>query len=226
LIKKDRLFYDLYEYCIGFSIDEASCLRVLDHAGMDDLIDRRQQWREISRQRWVTSRQKYGITLGKNQRDITEKTREDLHVLADVLLQTSCKFKLVVSVDQGYIYTNDLELIDQVDVLPQLQYKSYTQAVIHRRKNTIKLKKSPHSFRSYFRMIKMTAQQKDQLHDFLHGQRQLVRLSPALQIWMDQPFNRSQDYFFVDHSTESWLTMLALVAPGLIRKTVPIITGK
>lgn len=225
-VKKDRLFYDRFEYCIGFHLDEVSCLRVLDHEIIDDFIERRRQWSEIAQQRWVNHRQQYGTILGKTLRRITEKTQEDLHALADVLLATPFKFKLVVSVYQGYVYTNDLELIDRLDAMPQLNYKTYTQAEIHRPKNTIKLKNSLYPFRSYFRNIKLTSQQKDNLMDFLYAQRDHVRVSPALQRWIDQPFNRTQDYFFVDHTSESWLTMLSLVQPGIIRKTMHIIPAK
>lgn len=211
---------------MGFHLDEVNCLRVLDHEGIDDLIQRRRQWNEIAQQRWTNSRQNYGIILSRNLRKIDDKTQKDLHVLADVLLSTPCKFKLVVSIYQGYVYTNDLDLIDQLDAMPELTHKTYTQAVIHRPKNTVKLKNPKHEFRSYFKALKLSSQQKDHLMDFLWSQREQVRVSPALQTWIDQPFNRTQDYFFVDHATESWLTMLNLVTPGIVRKTMHIIPAK
>jgi hypothetical protein len=72
----------------------------------------------------------------------------------------------------------------------------------------------------------MTLQQKEHLQDFLFKQTENAKISPALQRWLDQPFNRVQDYFFIDHSTQSWLTMLALVNPGIVRKTMHIIPAK
>ena len=53
-----------------------------------------------------------------------------------------------------------------------------------------------------------------------------MRLAPSLVSWMDQPYLRTQDYFFVDHDSEAWPTMLALVQPGVIRKTQQIVTAK
>jgi hypothetical protein len=53
-----------------------------------------------------------------------------------------------------------------------------------------------------------------------------VRLSPALKSWISQSFNRTQDYFFVDHDSLTWLTMLSLVQPGIVRKTMHIIPAK
>ena len=103
--------------------------------------------------------------------------------------------------------------------------KSYSQAVICRPKDTIQLKEPKHEFRSYFKITKITQEQKDYLIAFLANQ-QTVRLSPALRHWTTVPFNRTQDYFFVDHDGLSWLTMLSLVRPGLIRKTMQIIQAK
>jgi len=225
-VRKDRLFYDQFEYCIGFYLEEASCLRYLDHVQIDDLIERRKQWQEIAQQRWVNNRQKHGIILQRRWRPITEKTVSNLHAAAEQLLTAADKFKLVVTMDQGYVYTNDLALIDALDAMPVLIHKSFTQAMVTRTRNTVQLKNPQHRFRSYFRVTKLTLQQKDHLMDFLYNQRGHVRVSPALQRWIDQPFNRTQDYFFVDHTTESWLTMLNLIQPGIIRKTMHIIPAK
>jgi len=225
-VRKDRLFYNQFEYCIGFCLDEASCLRYLDHGQIDALIERRRQWQEITQQRWVNGQQKHGIILRRQWRPITEKTVADLHAVAEQLLIASSKFKLVVTVNQGYVYTNDLALIDVLNAMPELTHKSLTQALVTRAKNTMQLKNPQHQFRSYFKLTKLTTIQKDQLMNFLHNQQSHVRLSPALQRWLTQSFNRTQDYFFVDHNTENWLTMLTLVQPGIIRKTMHIIPAK
>lgn len=225
-VKKDRLFYDRFEYSMGFHLEEASCLRVLDHAGIDDLIQRRRQWREIAQQRWNNGQQHHKIILSRHSREITDQTVKNLHTVADVLLTTSIEFKLVVSVNQAYVYTNDLTLIDQFDSIPELLFKTYTQARVSRPKNTVQLKNSPYKFRTYLKPLHLTAIEKDQLETFLINQQQNVRLSPALQNWIDLPFTRTQEYFFVDHESEKWLTMLSLVRPGIIRKTMHIIQTK
>ncbi len=220
------MFYDRFTYCLGFHLDEISCLRLLDHAHIDDMIERRKQWREIAQQRWVAGRQKHGIIMSRRWKDITEKTVADLHAVAEVLLTTSVDFKLVVSINQGYVYTNDTTLIDQLDCMSELTYKTYTQAQIVRPKNTIQLRDPQYQFRTYFSMCKLTAEQRHNLEEFLITQSDHVRLSPALARWINMPFNRTQDYFFVDHDAESWCTLLSLVQPGIIRKTMHIIAAK
>ena len=226
-VKKDRLYYDQFEYCLGFFLDEVSCLRVLDHDHIDRSIANRKQWREIAQQRWLNGRQKHGIGLSRQYRqEITEKTVENLHGLATALIDTDSEFKLVVSVSQGYVYTNDLGLVSQLDCRSELTNKTYTQAQVCRPKNTIQLKHPQHAYRSYLQTTKLTGQQKQQLIHFFHNQQDQVRLSPALKSWIAQSFNRTQDYFFVDHDSLAWLTMLSLVQPGIVRKTMHIITTK
>lgn len=227
-VVKDRLFYNQFEYTIGFTVDEASALRDLRHDEIELTMERRRQWVEVAQQRWNTGKKMLGKIniLGRRRKEITSDTVENLHSLAELLLTTTTDFKLVVSVNQGHVYTNDLTLIDQLDRLDFLTNKYYSQAQIDRPKNTVRLKTPRHQYRSYFKITKLTALQKDQLMDFLHNQKDFVRVSPALQRWIDQPFNRTQDYFFVDYNTSSWLTMLALVNPGLIRKTMQIIPAK
>lgn len=229
-IVKDRLFYNRFEYAIGFHLDEVSCLRELDHNHIDIMIERRRTWREIAHHR-ITGGGKSGLfgnsqsILSRRHKAITEKTISDLHDLAEILLTTTSDFKLVVSVSQAYVYTNDVALINQVSALSGVARKEYTRAIIGRPKNTIKLKNPKHQFRSYFKITKLSDEQKSYLTNFLMTQ-PTIRISPSLDGWIVSPFRRTQDYFFIDHNEMSWLTMLALVRPGLIRKTMQIISAK
>lgn len=225
-VKKDRLFYNRFEYSIGFHLNEASCLRVLDHAHIDDFIKRRRQWREIAQQRWVNGNQNHATIIGRSWKEITEKTVADLHALARLLLATSAEFKLVVSLNQGYVYSNDLKLLQDLYAMPELSHKTLTQAQITRPKNTVQLKNPRHQLRTFFKLSKISLEQKDHLEAFLKNQKEHVRLSPGLVQWLDLPFTRTQDYFFIDHDTETLLTLLSLVVPGIVRKTMHIIPGK
>jgi len=220
-IVKDRLFYDQYEFCIKFHLEEVSCLRTLDHAHIDRMIERRIAWRSVSQ-----TLQSRPVTQLSNQSNvITETTVKNLHTLADTLLTAATGFKLVVSAFTGYVYTNNLALIDNVAQLPGINNTEYSRAVVGRPKNTIQLKDPKHQWRSYFKMSKLTHEQKIQLKNFLANQPD-VRLSPGFKQWIDTKFTRTQDYFFIDYHEPLWLTMMALVQPGLIRKTLEIIPTK
>jgi hypothetical protein len=211
---------------MAFVMDEVSCLRTLDHDQIDIMLAQRREWREIAQHRLSNHGQ---ILTGTPppilHKDITDHTVRDLHALAELLLTTRSDYKLVVSINQAHVYTNDLTLIDLLDQLLGISHREYSQSQINRPANTIRLKNPKHKFRSYFKTTKLSAQQKLNLDNFLINQRQSSRPSPSLTTWIKGPWLRTQDYFFVDYNSESWLTMLALTCPGLIRKTNEIISG-
>jgi hypothetical protein len=192
------------------------------------MIDRRKTWQEIAQQRWVATGKSgvHTILAHRGRNVITDEVEQHLHDLAEMLISSGVDYKLVVSVDFGWLYTNDIELIDQLRQQKMLSNKIYTEAIVDRPKNTIRLKNPKHQHRSYFKLTKITEQQKINLVNFLTNQHEAVRCSPALVGWIKTPFHRTQDYFFVDHQDMTWLTMLALVHPGLIRKTLQIIAAK
>ena len=224
-IVKDRLFYDLYQYSISFHLDEVSCLRELNHQYIDIIIARRRQWREISLQRWTNAVQSNKNIITRRAKDITDENVANLHTLADVLLRSRVDFKLVTSVSTAWVYTNDLHLLENLTDLEFLMQKTYSESVVDRPKNTIKLKNPKHKYRSYLKCVKLTDEEKTHLCNFFANQQGHARISPALLKWMSERWHRTQDYFFIDHNDESWLVMLSLIKPSMIRKTVNLIAA-
>jgi hypothetical protein len=216
------LFYDRFQYSISFYLEEATCLRELDHEYIDTMIRRRIHYRDISQQSWLNGKQSI---MSRRWKDITNETVANLHAVADVVIDCKADFKLVTSLNTVWIYTNNQSLIKKIDQLGFLKHKSCTEAVINRPKNTIRLKNPQHTNRSYLKISKLTAEQKTQLINFFVNQQEHIRVSPGLSAWCDSAFHRTQDYYFIDHDGESWLVMLSLIHPGLIRKTVELIPG-
>ena len=213
----DRLFYDHWQYCIKFRLEEVSCLRdSLDPEKIDALLTRREVWRERVRQRWPQN------NFVRPHEPITTTTREILYAFADFLKLSTVPYKMVISVNHCWIYSNDVIFLERIERLPFVNCAKFTESKIVRPRNTVVLKNPNHSYRSYFRTTKLMGDEKERILAFLQGQKD-VRVSPALTEWMATPFNRTQDYFFVDYNAESWLTMLGLVRPGLIRRTVQIV---
>ena len=221
-VVKDRLFYDRFQYSISFYLEEATCLRELDHEYINTMITRRIHYRDISQQSWLNGKQSI---MARRWKDITNETVANLHAVADVVIDSKVDFKLVTSLNTVWIYTNNQTLINKIDQLGFLKHKSYTEAVIDRPKNTIRLKNPQHTNRSYLKISKLTPEQKTQLINFFNNQTEHIRVSPGLAVWCDSAFHRTQDYYFIDHNGESWLVMLSLIHPGLIRKTVDLIRG-
>jgi hypothetical protein len=169
-------------------------------------------WRDRVRTRWPQN------NFVRGHDAITDTTREILYAFADFLQQVTDPYKMVISVNQCWIYSNNPNLLERIDRLPFVNHSKLTQSVIVRARNTVALKNPRHEYRSYFRNAKLTLEEKDRLLNFFNNQSN-IRISPALQQWIAEPFNRTQDYFFVDYNNVAWLTMLSLVRPGLIRKT-------
>jgi hypothetical protein len=216
-VASDRLFYDHWQYCIKFRLEEVNCLRYsLEAEDIDALLTRREVWRDRVRQRWPQN------NFVRPHEPITDTTREILYAFADFLKLSTVPYKMVISVNQCWIYSNDTIFLERIERLPFVNSAKFTESKIVRPRNTVAVKHPHHCYRSYFRATKLTTDEKDRILSFLQGQDE-VRISPALSEWIASPFNRTQDYFFVDYDSETWLTMLALVRPGLIRKTVKIV---
>lgn len=225
-VNKDRLYYDQFRYCLGFSLSEVTALRSLDHDEIDSTIERRKAWRQSSQKRWASNRPKFVPAIRHNFPEITDQVVQNLHALADLLTATTAEFKLVISVNRAWIYSNNLKFLNQLDALECLADKHYSQAQVSRPKNTIQLKKSKFAYRSYFRFGKLTPQQVSNLVGFFENHQEHIRISPALLEWTAMPSTRFQDYFFIDHDSASWITMISLIHPGLVRKTLDIVCAK
>lgn len=223
-VVKDRLYYDRWQYSIKFYIEEASALRDLDHGMIDNIIEARRKWRQIRHQRWQNKSSILASVLSKPE--IDDNCVKNLHDLADVLIKSKYEFKSVVSFNTMWVYSNDVPLLAEIGKLPYLSDHEFAKAVVSRPRDTVVLKNPTHTHRSYFKHSKLTALEKQQLSNFLKNNQSTVRISPGMLPWLDSGFLRTQDYFFVDYSEPTWLTMLNLVRPGLIRKTLQIQQAK
>jgi hypothetical protein len=218
-VVKDRLFYDRYEYCFGFNLAVATVLRGLKSELIDTRLDQRIEWREMAKKRWKNNVDVMGWNL------INDQVRADLHNVCDAIVDSGVDCKISVSHHVGYLYTNDLSLIDHLRSFKCLSGMKYSRAVINRPKNTVLLKKSLYKYRSYFQYIKLTNQEKENIRNFFDNQQEHIRISPSLYEFLHiKPYQRMMDYYFIDYNDAQWLTMLALIRPGLIRKTQQIVT--
>lgn len=216
---KDRFFYDKFEYCIRFFIEEASCLREINHEYVGKILDGRVQYKKDTN-RFIS---RVPAMYQRHSRPITEKTRERLHEIVEILTRTDSDYKSVVSSDNMWVYTNDLELITELDDLDYLLFKKYTRAVINRPRGTILVKRSKFDKRTHLKSVGLTTEQSDKLRIFFLRNQQEIRLSPGLEEWCRGAYRRTMDYYFFDYSDEGWIMMISLINPGLVGKTLTII---
>lgn len=196
-------------------LDDAGCLRRLSHKWIDEVVETRRLYHShIS-----------PVRPRSTDFSIPANEAKNLHKICQLLLDTKHVFKLAVDFDRIRVYSSNTMLFDDLLVAAQFNSVGYTQAVIDRARNTVKLKNSQHCYRSYFSRTKVTDQQKQSIVQFLHNNRNDFRLSPCLTDWISSPFKWTEPYYFIDHNDTTCLTMLSLINPSLIKKTNTIVQG-
>ena len=188
-------------------------MRRLDHAAIDHVVSVRKEW--IGRLHDYYS----------SNRAITDDAVKNLHNMCDVLINTKRQHKLIIEHNQIRVYANEPELFTEIiDHVPGLKYPTYTQAVIDRPRDSVRLKESAYTHRTYLRSVVLNDQQKRSISNLLKKQ-EGIRLSPGLKDWTLHTNWRgwTESYYFVDNTDTVWMTMLSLVYPGLIKNTIQII---
>ena len=108
--------------------------------------------------------------------------------------------------------------------LGPLTFRGASEVNVTHPKNTIGLKNPRHKFRTYIRSHKPTQDQINSLKAFVTAAGDDIRVSPSLRDFLTkQRYMWMQDHYFIDHNEMSMTTVLALLNPKLIRKTMPIV---
>lgn len=217
---RPQLWHGRYDHCVRFSMPEASVLRYLDHKRIDKAIRVRREWGK----RMMSNPGSWVLSWHRTQ--ITDQHVADLHAMCDFLLEDSRDRKIMISGDVVHVYTTDATLIEDVMALPYVNNAYHRQIQAVGQPNTVQLKHPRHAWRSYFRQRLMTVEQKNSIVKFLTAQPD-VRLSPSMKWFLTADHQtRMYDYYFVDHDDAGFITMLSLIAPGIIRRTLPITADK
>jgi hypothetical protein len=219
LDNRSSLYYNQYEWCITINISEASCLRYLEPGRFEAAIRNARHWAENDR--WTD--RAWSITKETALRE----TRE-------VLLAETTPFKTVVSFMTVSVYTNHRGLADRLVSLDNdgVRVRVVRQAVLTRPANVVQLKESKYAYRTYFKQRMYSQDQRLMLANFLNSRKDTLRPCGALMNWLQEPpryyliHGYSQSHYFVDHDHPNEGTMISLVMPGIVRKTMPIETTK
>lgn len=209
-----------YRYSISFVVQEASGLRQMNHTKIDQYVYNVRQW-DLTQFRPPFRR-------GPGNR-MSDDCAATLHLMCDFFLAQTARKKIVIAGSMIYVYTNDVALIESICDLPWVVPSTTRVSTITLAgtAGAVTLKSPDHAWRTYFKTMYFTHAVGAAIRDFLQAQ-EGIRLSPALtKYWSRQkPPMFSLNYFFVDHDSASTMSMLGLIAPGLVRKTVPIVADK
>lgn len=213
---RDRLYYDAYQHSLAFHQAELYCIRGLPGGAQLD--------------RYVKQRQYYeNLSVGKHL-TFTPEVVANLHQTQEFLKGTNIPFKLVVSNSYGNLYTNDPALVDRFCELSYVGIGNLRTAEVTMPRDTIVIRNPEFQYRTYFREREVSEDRKATLINWINAQQGEVRPSPATRQWLKQaPQNwRSkymQRYYYIEHDSLQYETMLSLIVPGHVRKTVPVISS-
>ncbi len=212
------MFYNQWQMVTYYHLPEAHVLRDLDHKNVDLRLEWIEERIRQRKSRWQSSI----IPPFNRDRNITPEIKLNLHWAVDLFQDMPWPYKLVVSTHNISVYSNHLQVFEQVEHLPGITVLDRRTAVVERPPGTIKLKNPKHTHRTYMLTRAVTLEQKNNLRKFLENQTHL-RVGPALKQWFDSRYLRLQDYHFVDHNGDADMLMLQLVLPGITRKTLQIL---
>lgn len=204
---RDRLFYDQYEYGICIALEEAGCLRVKTTQELTYTIHQRN-----------LTRSRYGV-----KDVITDEQMANLMSMFGELEPVRDRIKMVVSYGIMYIYSNDIPVLQQLSELPYVNFCSAVQAIVDRPRDVVVISKPKFKYRSYFKEKVLEEHERDRLMNFLESRKDIFRVTPTLK----QALNRYRIHWlprhlFVEHNDPRDITMLSLVMPGIIRKTLAV----
>lgn len=214
IVKRERLYYNQFQYCVSGRMSEAHIVRRVDHAHVDSRIDRRNS---LSLQ--------YG---GQYVSHISEQERENLHEYVDVLMSAITPYRTSVTGDWFYVYTNDCHLCESIRKLSFVSHITGSRVtVIDIPEDSIVRKRSKYSHRTYFRNRRLSARDQDSLIAFIKHQEDDVQLSPRMKWWIESGMHLNLwTGYFIDHNDDGVRMMIELIAPGSTKKTVSILRDK
>jgi hypothetical protein len=220
MTQRTELWFGKYNKCVEFVLNEAGALRKLNHKSIDHTIEVRRAWGQVRQPTQHGGSWANQVTYPK----ITATDVANLHHFCDFLLNDTRDKRLVITHNTICVYTSDSTLIDAVLDLHYVVRPQLRKIELVGQAGSVRLSQSDYKFRSYFRYARLNVGQATNIKNFLSAQTE-IRLSPSLKHWcLVGTWKMCSDYFFIDHNDSGTLSMLGLIAPRLIRKTMPIVT--
>lgn len=226
---KDRgsKFYKKYQWCVGWPQSEINTLRnSLDEYKVEQAIANARYWEH---QRW-TRGYGYGRTT-EFRSEITAAVVNDIHRVRALLAQNP-DHKRMLSVGYISVYTDDDAFKDSLIELAKTVSDRMVvrQARVIYPEDSIVLHEPKYRYRTYLRSRQITNENIDTLKNWVRAQGSELRPGPGLEYFMKtqkggyyKAPNWTMDYHFFDHNDLRYETMLRMVLPVAIRKTVPIV---
>jgi hypothetical protein len=216
---RGSLYFGKYEYVVSLHIEDAWMLSSLSRTMILERIRKRDQYKS-----------KIGHQL------TSELTKQNIMHAVDVLETLDSTFiHRTYGHHTFHVYTNNIK---DVEIL----YRNYPtessmkQAVLAYPKDVIMLINQPkYPYRTYLKEKRLSEDKKQAVWNWISHQTPDLVVSPVTEKWFTDtiiqgygwgrtPQNESwcREHYFVEHNDLKHITMLAMICPGLTRKTVQV----
>jgi|TARA_R110000824_G_scaffold77497_4_gene195955 hypothetical protein len=207
----DKLFYGEYQYCLRCSLPHANSIgKDFDPKHITHIMDLRKNLYKRSN----SSAKKYP----------NHATVKQLLKANEFFKSIGRSSKFVFTGHMAYVYTNNYHLRDDLDNLG-IGLDQCTTINVNRPKNTVYSQYPGFNKRCLLKEINITNEEKSNFLKFLEGNEQNIRTSRGLARFLKHRSNYHwlRGYFFVDFNDEKLISIMELMIPGIIKKTIRII---
>lgn len=218
--RRADLWYGKYRYSLRLKLTEANCLRSYDSKQIAKTLDMRRRWGR----RMMDTQGIFAPAPGSwrwQELEITAEDEDNLYRMRDVLVDQTQPYHKHIVGDWMYIYTNDSAMLDQIQSLEFLDPAMMERREIEQQgtPGKIYLKNPQYQYRTYFRCVSIDHAYRKRLQDWLAAQ-QDIKLSPSLSRWCTWDVRYLESYYFFDHDSKTILSMLGMIMPEVVRKTL------
>ena len=223
---RSSLYYNAYEYAMTWQQDEIGCIRSLDQQKMQSHIRVRMEYEARKNSHY----QRYGEKFISK---FTTRCCDNLEGMRALLATETPPKKMVFFNNYLTVYTNNLGLHGRLMACDWIESVDLKRAVLNLPPDTILLKNPQYQYRTYFRGRSLGKTQKARLAAWVTTQGNDITDSKSLQAFLNIEIspkqmyywrgNATESYYYIEHNSLQYETMLSMVCPGMVRKTLPIV---
>jgi hypothetical protein len=206
--------------------DEIGCVRSLDQKKMQSHIRVRMEYEHSRNSHY----QRYGE---KFESKFTTRCCDNLEGMRALLATETPPKKMVFFNNYLTVYTNNLGLHGRLMSCDWIESVDLKRAELNLPPDTILLKNPQYQYRTYFRGRSLGKTQKARLAAWVTTQGDDIAASKSLREFLDIETraprvywwrsDATESYYYIEHNSLQYETMLSMVCPGMVRKTLPIV---
>ena len=223
---RSSLYYNAYEYAMTWQQDEIGCIRSLDQKKMQSHIRVRMEYEDSRNSHY----QRYGE---KFESKFTTRCCDNLEGMRALLATETPPKKMVFFNNYLTVYTNNLGLHGRLMACDWIESVDLKRAELNLPPDTILLKNPQYQYRTYFRGRSLGKTQKARLAAWVITQGNDIAASKSLQAFLNIEISpkhmywwrsdATESYYYIEHNSLQYETMLSMICPGMVRKTFPIV---